>query len=57
MKKKLTNEIVQRRKLVLPREVIAVLNRPQLGRVGGGVDEEGETYVFPCIQTLERAEP
>jgi hypothetical protein len=50
MKKKSLNENPRRRKLVLPREVVAVLTLPQLGQVAGGLEEYG-TYMPPCVGT------
>jgi hypothetical protein len=47
MKKKSLNENARRRKLVLPREAIAVLTPPQLGQVAGG-EAEGGSYWPPC---------
>jgi hypothetical protein len=43
------DKLLQRRRLVLRREIITELNRPQLGKVVGGIDC---TYFSGCHPTL-----
>jgi hypothetical protein len=47
MNKKLSNDLLTRRKLVLRREAIATLTMPQLRQVAGG-DEAGSGEWTPC---------
>jgi hypothetical protein len=47
---------LQRRRLVLRREIITELSRPQLGKIAGGVEILPCTYFSGCHPTLDCVE-